>query len=95
MLTNIIDRRKRPYRFLKVNAIIEPTRHDHSVDDSDRIDSPPGADWMGYDEREHISLSDAIKWADSHADAVTLYLYDEDGGLYVVHSAAAETAAQL
>lgn len=79
-ILNIIDRRKRPYRFKKINAIIEPTRHDNRCEDSDRAE---GADnWMGYDEREHISLSSAMEWAMTHADELTLYLYDEDRGIY-------------
>lgn len=28
-ILNIVDRRKRPYRFQKINAIVEPTRHDN------------------------------------------------------------------
>lgn len=38
MLTNIIDHRKRPYRFKKINAVIEPTRHDNTVKDADQAD---------------------------------------------------------
>lgn len=81
MLTNIIDFRKRPYRFKNINAIIEPTRHDNKVKDADHA---AGSDtWMGYDEREHISVEHAVKWAAMHSDEVTLYLYDEDDGIYV------------
>jgi len=29
MITNVIDRRKRPYRFFKVNAIVEAALHDN------------------------------------------------------------------
>jgi hypothetical protein len=79
-ITNVIDRRKRPYRFLKINAVIEPTRHDNRCKDADQA---AGEDqWMGYDEREHISLSEAVEWAASVPDEITLFLYDEDGGLY-------------
>lgn len=83
MLTNIIDHRKRPYRFKNINAIIEPTRHDNRVKDADQADGRDA--WIGYGEREHISVSAAIDWAESHEDSVTLYLYDEDSGLYVTH----------
>lgn len=83
---NVIDRRKRKYRFLKVNAIIEPTWHDNSLDDSDKShpDGVKGAmAWMGYDEKERVSVQEAFEWASKHPDDVTLYLYDEDAGLYV------------
>ena len=84
-LTNIIDHRERPYRFLKVNAVIEPTRPDNSVKDSDKAkrDQKMDKNWIGYDEREHITVSKAIQWAEKHSDFVTLYLYDEDGGIYL------------
>ena len=83
-ILNIIDRRKRPYRFAKVNAIIEPTRHDNSVKDSDRAPHNPSQDkkWIGYDEREHITVAEALRWAQNHNDALTLYIYDKDGGIY-------------
>src|SRR3990167_1210192 len=95
MLTNIIDRRKRPYRFLTVNAIIEPTRHDNSVKDSDRAkyDSKADKAWLGYDEHKHISVAEAVAWAEDHSDKVTLYLYDRNDGINVVHTAA-KAAAQ-
>lgn len=81
MITNVIDRRKRPYRWGKINAVIEPTAHDNSVPDSDdiRLAAP---DWIGYDEREHTSVAGALEWAQKHREFVTLYLYDEDGGIY-------------
>jgi len=79
-ILNIIDRRKRPYRFEKVNAVIEPTRHDNRCKDADHAGGKDN--WMGYDEREHIALSEAIEWAATTADELTLYLYDEDGGIY-------------
>lgn len=86
MLTNIIDRRKRQHRFKKVNAVIEPTRHDNSVKDGDRAPRNPKQDkaWIGYDEQEHVTVADAVKWASKHKDDVTLYLYDQDSGIYPV-----------
>ena len=35
---------------------------------------------MAYEEREGISLADAITWANSRPYPVTLYLYDEGRG---------------
>lgn len=81
MLVNIIDRRKHPYRFLKINAIIEPTRHDNRIKDADHANGKDN--WIGYDEREHIKLIDAIEWAVTFPDELTLYLYDEDSGIYI------------
>lgn len=85
MLTNIIDRRERPYRFKNINAIIEPTRHNNR-EGVDRAKRNPKMDkaWIGYDEKEHITVLEAVKWAASHKDEVTLYLYDKDGGTNVV-----------
>lgn len=84
MLTNVIDRRTRPYRFKKINAVIEPTRHDNGCQNADIAprDLEMDGSWMGYAQKEHVTLSDAVVWATSHKDAVTLYLYDEDGGIY-------------
>jgi hypothetical protein len=85
-ILNIIDRRKKPYRFKRVNAIIEPTRHDNSVKDGDRAGRNPKQDkaWIGYDEKEHVDVAYAIQWASKHKDSVTLYLYDKDRGIYPV-----------
>lgn len=81
---NIVDRRKRQHRFKKVNAVIEPTRHDNRVRNADRAKLNPKMDkaWMGYADMEHITVESAIAWAGGHMDLVTLYLYDEDGGIY-------------
>jgi hypothetical protein len=78
MIYNIIDRRERPYRWRSINAIIEATSHDNSCDDSDQ--QPPSDDDLIYDQREGISLSEAISWAHERPDAVTLYIYDEGAG---------------
>ena len=79
-LTNIIDHRKRPYRFAKVNAVVEPTCHDNSLADSDKVE--PGYGGIGYAEREHVTLADAVAWANSYTEPTTLFLYDDDGGIY-------------
>lgn len=84
MVSNIRDRRKRPYRFKKINAVIEPTRHDNSVKDGDKAKSNRSMEraWIGYAEKEHVSLAYALAWAANHDDEVTLYLYDKDAGIY-------------
>ena len=79
-IANIVDRRKRTYRFQKINAIIEAAWHDNSCPGADRLPNDGGPD---YSEREHITLSDAVSWAESYSTPVTLYLYDEDDGIYL------------
>lgn len=80
MLTNIIDRRKHTYRFAKVNAVVEPTCHDNSLADSDKVE--PGYAGIGYDEREHVTVAAAVAWANSFTEPTTLFLYDENDGIY-------------
>ncbi len=74
MIWNIVDGRKRPYRWKAINAIVEPTHHDNSVADSD--EALPDDVGLPYDAREGISISDAVTWASGLDYGVTLYLYD-------------------
>lgn len=80
MIWNIIDSRKRPFRWRAITAIIEPVSHDNSCADSDQAEGPEG-DFLVYDQREEISLADAVVWAQSQPFAVTLYLYDLGEGI--------------
>jgi len=75
MICNIIDGRKRPHRWKRVDAIIEATSHDNNVDDAD--ERPEGSDDIVFDSRKAVSVADAIAWASAELSAVTLYLYDE------------------
>ena len=79
MICNIIDSRNRPYRWKKVNAIIEATWHDNSCQDSDLAEA--GEDDVVYEQRTGISVSEAVAWATAEASLVTLYLYDEGAGV--------------
>ena len=74
MILNIVDRRQQPYRWRQIKAIIEPTWHDNSVRDSDQAEVVH--DVLDYDEREGISVADAVQWASALSFDVTLYLYD-------------------
>jgi hypothetical protein len=85
-ITNIVDRRKRRYRFETVNAIVEAAWHDNSVNDSDQVEQPADDDGPLYEEREHISLAEAVEWAMSFKQQVTLYVYDKDGGIYAAET---------
>jgi len=78
MIYNVIDKRTRPYRWREVNAIIEATSHDNACNDADQ-QSPGDAD-LDYDERENITLQDALAWANAQACPVTLYIYDKGAG---------------
>ena len=80
MIWNIIDRRSRPYRWKRINAIGEDVEHDNACDDSDQapVGDPDSA--ILYAQREAVSVEDAVGWASEMKAAVTLYLYDEGEG---------------
>lgn len=78
MICNIIDRRTKPYRWRKVNAVAEATSNDNGVPDSDQMNNQTND--LVYDELLGCTLSDAIVWGQRFECAVTLYLYDEEGG---------------
>ncbi|MBO9708171.1 MAG: hypothetical protein J7521_08160 [Caulobacter sp.] len=78
MLWNIIDRRERSYRWKRVNAIIEATSNDNSVKDSDRVDVHD--DDVVYDQRANVTVAEAVEWAMSQDQPVTLFLYDAGKG---------------
>lgn len=80
MIWNIIDHRTRPFRWAKINAIIEATWHDNSVKDADQALSVRPNDEVTYEERKGVSLHEAINWANNQTCPVTLYLYDEGAG---------------
>jgi hypothetical protein len=79
MISNIIDRRKRHYRWKQITAIVESTYHDNTVDDSDQIESEP--DPIVYDARPVTSVAEAIAWATALPCSVTLFLYDQGSGI--------------
>ncbi len=78
MLCNIVDHRDRRYRWKRVNAIIEPIFYDNSCADSDQAEQDPQA--AVYEQREGISLGEAVAWASAKPYAATLFLYDESCG---------------
>jgi hypothetical protein len=78
MIWNIIDNRERRYRWKRINAIIEPTWHCNSCRDSDQAEEDPDA--RVYEQREDISLAEAVKWANGKSYPITLFLYDEGCG---------------
>lgn len=80
MIWNIIDRRSRLYRWKSINAIIEATENDNSVYDADQAPDAESSTLVVYDQRESISVEEAINWANGQRCPVTLYLYDEGAG---------------
>jgi len=80
-IVNIIDGRRHEYRWKTINAIVEAAWHDNGCDDADRVPANDRAG-PGYAQREHISVTAAIEWAQTFENPVTLYLYDKDGGIY-------------
>ena len=80
MLWNVIDMRTRPYRWREINAIIEATEHDNSCSDADQAPESDPKVTVDYEALEAVSVSEAIKWAESQSCPVTLYLYDLGGG---------------
>jgi hypothetical protein len=77
MIANIIDRRTRQYRWKSIQAIIEAVWHDNHCQDSDQAEIGSEGSEVIYDERDRISISEAVAWAHEQSCPVTLYLYDE------------------
>jgi hypothetical protein len=79
VIFNIIDCRKKQYKWRYVYAIVEPTWHDNNKSpETDHIDPAVFAHQEDdYDERAHIALHDAVVWAERLPYAVTLYIYDD------------------
>ncbi|MEM6899168.1 MAG: hypothetical protein AAF583_05285 [Pseudomonadota bacterium] len=80
MIWNIVDNRKRKYRWVEINAVIENTEHDNSCEDTDFCE--PQEDAVTYEQRKSILLHDAIVWAEQATGKVTLYLYDKGDGIH-------------
>ncbi len=80
MLWNVIDKRTRPYRWRKVNAIVEAVEHDNSCVDADQAPESDPLLTVDYDTLEAVSVQEAIAWASGQRCPVTLYLYDLGGG---------------
>ncbi|QIQ85801.1 hypothetical protein [Erythrobacter sp.] len=76
-VANIIDRRAHPYRWKRIQAIVEATAHDNGVEGADEAEpGDPGTSVL-YKERDGISVSEAVAWATAMPCEVTLYLYEE------------------
>jgi hypothetical protein len=80
MIWNIVDRRKRVYRWKTVNAIVEAVEHDNSCADADQAAASDIASVVDYDQLEGVSVQQALAWANQQTCPVTLYMYDEGKG---------------
>jgi hypothetical protein len=90
MIWNIIDRRSRPYRWKRVNVIIEAVEHDNSCVDADQADEASPLQVIDYDHRDDVALHEAVSWANQQRCPVTLYIYDFDDATAEAHFAACE-----
>jgi len=77
MILNVIDRRRRPYRWQRIDAIVEATFHDNTVQDADQAEMESGT--VAYDDLKGVCLSEALAWASKFEGGVTLYIYDLGG----------------
>ncbi|MEP3630545.1 MAG: hypothetical protein ABJN04_11125 [Hyphomicrobiales bacterium] len=80
MIWNIVDRRKKVYRWRKINAVIENIANDNSVQDTDIFDEENEAAPV-CDEKKGVLLHEAITWAESKVGKVTLHIYDDGDGI--------------
>jgi hypothetical protein len=78
MIWNIVDSRRNRFRWAKVHANVEATWHDNSCNGADQVPSPAAELEVVFDERENISVNDAINWANCQSCPVTLYIYDDE-----------------
>ena len=81
MIWNIVDRRARPYRWKTVTAIVEAVDHDNSCADADQAPLSDVMITVDYAALEAVSVQEAVAWAMGQPCPVTLYLYDEGGGV--------------
>jgi len=80
MIGNVIDRRKKPYVWKNVTAIMEPTWHDNSCTGADKAEQGKG-EGVGYQEFADISVSLAMLTAYKMDFMVTVFLYDLGDGI--------------
>jgi hypothetical protein len=80
MIANIRDHRTRPLRWRSIKAVIESTSHDNNTADSDQADRGPAEQYVQCEDRDGLSLSEAVSWANEAPGLVTLYLYDAGSG---------------
>ncbi len=73
MIYNIIDQREISVKWKRVNAVVESTCGDNNVEGADFIEL---TDDLIFGELNEVSVREAIAWANSFKEPVTLYIYD-------------------
>ncbi|WP_255245859.1 hypothetical protein [Sphingobium sp. D43FB] len=63
-----------------MNAIIEAIEHDNTVADADQALEAAPEDVIDYDQKEGVTVKEAVDWANQQRCPVTLYLYDDGKG---------------
>ena len=76
MIENILDRRSNNYSVTNLTAFIEPAAVDNSVAGATQFDPDDPAITTWFEERQKVSLKEAIAWANGFGFAVTLVLLD-------------------
>ncbi len=76
MLCNIVDHRKRKYRWAQVDAVIEATWHDNKNTDADQAVVIEDDTYVMCEDRLGVSVEEAVAWAVAVSCPVTLFLYD-------------------
>lgn len=77
MLLNVIDKRKRPYRWKNVDAFVEPTCHDNGIADADQVELSE-IPMIACEDVIGVSVAEALRWANAFDEAVTLFLSDAE-----------------
>lgn len=75
MIWNIIDSRKNPHKWKKIDAVVESTAHDNSCEGADIFDEEDDYP-VQYEQYFDVPLRDAVLWAEALRGKVTLYIYD-------------------
>ena len=86
MIENILDRRANQYLVTKVTAIIEPAAADNSVAGATQFDPDDPAITTWYEERQKVSVKEAIAWANAFEFAVTLVLLDYEDPMTIAEA---------
>ena len=74
MLVNIIDKRSNRFAANTINAVLESSWKDNSEEGADQHEPSGG---VHAETLMAVSLREAIVWADTFDDPVTLHVYDE------------------
>ena len=86
MIENILDRRGNQYLVTNVTASIEPAAADNSVAGATQFDPDDPAITTWYEERQNVSVKEAIAWGNAFEFAVTLVLLDYEDPMTIAEA---------